>query len=118
MHAKFFALATLFAVAAAAPGGEPEGNNICSTGPVQCCNQVQDIHHPKVKQAIKNGGLLNIIDLDVLLGEVNLPVGLDCSPISIIGVPGNQCSAQAVCCKDNKFNGVVALGCSPVNVNL
>ena len=42
-------------------------------------------------------GLLGIVlqDLDVL-------VGLDCSPITVIGVgTGNSCSATAVCCENN-----------------
>ncbi|KXN85712.1 Fruiting body protein SC1 [Leucoagaricus sp. SymC.cos] len=118
MHAKFFALATLFAVAAAAPGGEPEGKtSTCSTGPVQCCSQVQSIDHPAVKQAVEEGGLLHLIDLDALIGQGNVEAGLDCSPINVIAVQGNQCSAQAVCCDNNDFNGLVAIGCTPININ-
>ncbi|KAF8875137.1 hypothetical protein BD779DRAFT_1678405 [Infundibulicybe gibba] len=43
---------------------------------------------------------------------------MTCSPISAIGLGGNSCSAQPVCCSNNSFNGIVALGCTPVNLNL
>ncbi|KAF8204671.1 hydrophobin-251 [Pholiota molesta] len=31
---------------------------------------------------------------------------------------GTSCSAQPVCCTNDSFNGVVALGCTPININL
>ena len=40
--------------------------------------------------------------LGIVLDNVNALVGLDCSPITVVGVgTGNQCSAQTVCCDDN-----------------
>ncbi|KAJ3502602.1 hypothetical protein NMY22_g18530 [Coprinellus aureogranulatus] len=59
-------------------------------------------------------GLLGVV-LDV---APNVPVGVTCTPISVIGVGGNSCNAQTVCCENNSFNGLVAVGCTPVNVNL
>ncbi|KAH6904338.1 hydrophobin-251 [Coprinopsis sp. MPI-PUGE-AT-0042] len=55
--------------------------------------------------------------LGIVLQDLNVIVGVTCSPISVIGVPGNSCSGQTVCCSDNSFKGVVAIGCTPININ-
>ena len=40
--------------------------------------------------------------LGIALQGLDVPVGLDCSPITIVGVgAGNQCSANTVCCQNN-----------------
>ncbi|KAF5326106.1 hypothetical protein D9611_000582 [Ephemerocybe angulata] len=120
MQFKAFTLTSLFAlvsVAIATGGGgtpPPPTPTIpasqCNTGPIQCCNSVQAANAPAVSTLL---GLLGIV-----LQDVTALVGVTCSPISVIGVAGNSCSAQPVCCTNNTFNGVVALGCSPVNLNL
>ncbi|KAJ2913194.1 hypothetical protein MD484_g7220, partial [Candolleomyces efflorescens] len=99
-------LATLAAVVSATPTRRAE----CSTGPIQCCNSVQKAGAPGIASLL---GLLGVV-----LQDVNIPVGLTCSPISIIGLPGNSCSAQTVCCENNTFNGLIAIGCTPININL
>ncbi|RXW22352.1 hypothetical protein EST38_g3478 [Candolleomyces aberdarensis] len=99
-------LATLAAVASATPTRRAE----CSTGPIQCCNSVQPAGAP---DAAKLLGLLGVV-----VQDVNIPIGLTCSPISVIGLPGNSCNAQTVCCENNSFNGVVAIGCTPININV
>ena len=44
--------------------------------------------------------LLSLIG--VVVQGVDVPVGIGCSAISVIGVgSGNSCNAQTVCCKDN-----------------
>ena len=50
----------------------------CNTGPVQCCNSVQKASDPATSLLL---GLL-----DVVVQAVDVTVGLDCSPISIVGV--------------------------------
>ncbi|EJC98269.1 fungal hydrophobin [Fomitiporia mediterranea MF3/22] len=82
----------------------------CYTGHIQCCNSVQSASDPAVTTLL---GLLGIVlsDLDVL-------VGLTCTPISVIGAGGNSCSAQPVCCQNNNFNGLIAIGCTPINLGL
>ncbi|TFK32936.1 fungal hydrophobin [Crucibulum laeve] len=82
----------------------------CTTGPVQCCNSVEKASSASVSKLL---GLLGIV-----VDDVNALVGVTCSPITVIGAGGNSCSAQSVCCSNNSFNGVVALGCTPVNLNL
>ncbi|KJA19423.1 hypothetical protein HYPSUDRAFT_143833 [Hypholoma sublateritium FD-334 SS-4] len=82
----------------------------CNTGPIQCCNSVQQGNAPAAAALL--GGL------GIVLQDVTALVGLTCSPITAVGVSGNSCTQQTVCCSNNSFNGVVALGCTPINVNL
>ncbi|KDR74251.1 hypothetical protein GALMADRAFT_157512 [Galerina marginata CBS 339.88] len=82
----------------------------CNTGDLQCCDSVQSATSPSAIAALAL--------VDVVVGSVTGLVGITCSPISAIGVGGNSCSAQPVCCSNNSFNGVVAIGCTPVNINL
>ncbi|KAF8958716.1 hydrophobin, partial [Flammula alnicola] len=89
----------------------PQIDNSCNTGPVQCCNQLMD---SKSEQATL---LASLIGLD--LGAITGQVGAQCSPITAIGVgSGASCSSQPVCCSNNSFNGLIAVGCSPVNLGL
>ncbi|KAL0945886.1 hypothetical protein HGRIS_012170 [Hohenbuehelia grisea] len=128
---KLSVVAFFAVLAAAAPQGAPTFAS-CNTGPVQCCNSVQDASHHSVVDrvnAIKNveksslfAGLLpgiNADDLvDATVGDVTAQVGIDCTPVTVIGVAsGSSCSAQPVCCSNNNFNGLVAVGCTPINVN-
>ena len=40
--------------------------------------------------------------LGIVLQNLDVPVGLECSPITVVGVgAGNQCSANTVCCQNN-----------------
>ncbi|KIK60548.1 hypothetical protein GYMLUDRAFT_113435, partial [Collybiopsis luxurians FD-317 M1] len=50
----------------------------CSTGPVQCCNSVTSASNPITSTIL---GLLGIV-----LGNLNVNVGLGCSPLSVVGV--------------------------------
>ncbi|KAF5367355.1 hypothetical protein D9615_010275 [Tricholomella constricta] len=112
-HKMFARIATFFlfccfalcASAVAVPSG-----NQCSSGAIQCCNSVQDADSAAVAVLT---GLLGIV-LSSLTGQV----GVNCTPISVIGVGGNSCTQQTVCCTDNSFNGLIAAGCTPVNLNL
>ncbi|PPR01333.1 hypothetical protein CVT24_006335 [Panaeolus cyanescens] len=112
MFAKLalFTAATMavFVAAAPAPGGI---NNSCNTGPVQCCNQLFEAEDESYK------GILSL--LGVVLGPVTGQVGLNCSPLTLIGLgSGASCTSQPVCCSDNQFNGLVNVGCSPVALGL
>ncbi|KAH7872160.1 hydrophobin 2 [Lentinula edodes] len=99
------ALATL-AVATPTPRNEPASS--CSTGPIQCCDSVQSASSSPVAILL---GLLGIV-----LQDVNVNVGLTCSPITVIGASGSSCSAQAVCCEDNSHGGLISIGCLPVSL--
>ena len=84
---QFKALVALSFVAAAVtasplPGGSPVPASQCNTGPVQCCNSLQSANSNPVQ------ALLGLLGIGVV--DVNALVGLTCTPISIIGVPGNS----------------------------
>ncbi|GLB42285.1 putative hydrophobin [Lyophyllum shimeji] len=103
-----FSLFCLF-VAGANALALPRTEGQCNTGPNACCNSVQDA---KSEHA---GLLAGLIGLD--LSNVTGQVGLGCSPISAVGLGGNSCTQQPVCCSGNNFNGLVVVGCTPINVN-
>ncbi|KAJ4466315.1 hydrophobin 2 [Lentinula aciculospora] len=98
------ALATL-AVATPAPRDEPASS--CSTGPVQCCESVQSANSAAIAPILASIG--------VVLQDLNVLVGLTCSPITVIGT-SSSCSAQAVCCEDNSHGGLISIGCAPVTL--
>lgn len=90
-------------------GGSTTPGGNCNTGPVQCCNTVQKASAPSSAALL---GLLGIVlqDLDVL-------VGITCSPLSVIGIGSGGCNTQPVCCQNNTFNGLISLGCVPIIIN-
>ncbi|KIK53762.1 hypothetical protein GYMLUDRAFT_925512 [Collybiopsis luxurians FD-317 M1] len=110
MQFKFaFVTAALATLAVATPtprGGEPASS--CTTGPIQCCQSVQSASSSPVSILL---GLLGIV-----LQDLNVDVGLTCSPITVIGVGSSGCSAQAVCCQDNSHGGLISIGCVPVQL--
>ncbi|EIW58088.1 fungal hydrophobin, partial [Trametes versicolor FP-101664 SS1] len=78
----------------------------CSTGPIQCCESTESAASPD--------GVALLDSLGVVVQGVNVLLGLGCSPISVIGAGGGACSANAVCCENNSFGGLVSIGCVPV----
>ena len=68
----------------------------CNTGPIQCCQSTQTAGSPAAASIL---GLLGVVvqDLDII-------VGITCSPLTVIGVGGTSCSAQPVCCENNSFS--------------
>ena len=72
MFSKLFAAATILAAATSALAQS------CSTGPIQCCNTVEKASDPAAAGILKSIGVV-VQDVDVL-------VGLTCSPITVIGV--------------------------------
>jgi len=81
----------------------------CSTGTQHCCNSVQ-----KAGDA-QSTGLLGALGLNL---DPNVLVGSNCSPLSGVGISSNSCSQQPVCCNDNHFNGLIVVGCTPINISL
>nr|VWO94198.1 Hydrophobin-like protein MPG1 [Ganoderma boninense] len=81
----------------------------CSTGAVQCCNST-------VEANSASGNLLLGL-LGIVLGDITGLIGLNCSPLTVIGVgSGNACSAQAVCCTNNNVGGLISIGCVPITL--
>ncbi|KAH7919096.1 hypothetical protein BV22DRAFT_1041221 [Leucogyrophana mollusca] len=46
-------------------------------------------------------------------------IGIACSPVTGGGTgAGCEVNQQPVCCTDNTFNGLINVGCSPINIYL
>ncbi|KAH9896897.1 fungal hydrophobin-domain-containing protein [Cubamyces lactineus] len=90
-----------FTVTATPPVVTPPASS-CSTGPIQCCNSATD----PVTSALL--GLLGIV-----VEGIDAIIGVQCSPISVVGVGNNQCTANAVCCQNNNVGGLLSIGCLP-----
>ncbi|KAI0663730.1 fungal hydrophobin-domain-containing protein [Cubamyces menziesii] len=88
----------------ATPSGSPGSGN-CNTGPIQCCNQVSKANDNVISTIL---GLLDlVIDPEAL-------VGVQCSPLSVVGVGGSSCSSTPVCCENNSQGGLISIGCIPI----
>ncbi|KAF9484043.1 fungal hydrophobin [Pholiota conissans] len=95
----------------AARRSSPSGiSNSCNTGPVQCCNTVTKAGTQAASY------LLGLLGLGGIANDVL--VGMQCSPLSAVGLGSNSCTQQPVCCENNHFNGLIVVGCSPININL
>ncbi|KAF5331122.1 hypothetical protein D9619_005374 [Psilocybe cf. subviscida] len=105
------ALAVPFMVVANPLVARTDPPTTCNTGNAQCCKQVQ-----------KTGdvpGLTSVLTLAGLEAVVDALVGIDCNPITVIGTGATNCENTAVCCSNNQFeDGLINVGCSPINVNL
>jgi len=110
MFARSSAVFVLALPLLAAATALPRNPSQCNSGSLQCCESTQS---PTSTSLTALFGLLGIVasTLDAL-------VGVTCSPITVIGVSGTSCNQQAVCCTNTSFNGLVALGCTPINLNL
>ncbi|PPR04756.1 hypothetical protein CVT24_007111 [Panaeolus cyanescens] len=83
----------------------------CNTGPVQCCGA---LHAPTSAAGTQALGLVT-----VLVQNLSGQVGVDCNPITAIGLgSGANCASGPVCCEQNDFNQLVGVNCSPVTVQL
>ncbi|KIM34685.1 hypothetical protein M413DRAFT_33101 [Hebeloma cylindrosporum] len=83
--------------------------NECNSGPIQCCDSIQTADSHEVIQLLALTGAITEAP-DTL-------VGMTCSPMTTLGAgAGSTCSSQPVCCEDNSFNGVIAVGCTPINM--
>ncbi|MET0404422.1 MAG: hydrophobin family protein [Cystobacter sp.] len=85
--------------------------NSCNSGPLLCCNSVRPVSDPNISQ------VLNLLGVSTAGMDPQSLAGMQCSPLSVIGGGGGACTAQPVCCMDNRFNGLIALGCTPINLN-
>ncbi|KAI0076941.1 fungal hydrophobin [Panus rudis PR-1116 ss-1] len=106
--ASFTAIA-LPALAAATAVPRNESPGACSTAPIQCCQTTAPASSDAVAPILKAIG--------VVVQDVNALVGLECSPISVVGVgSGATCDANAVCCDQNNVGDSVSIGCVPVDL--
>ncbi|KDQ56644.1 hypothetical protein JAAARDRAFT_36124 [Jaapia argillacea MUCL 33604] len=91
------------------PSGTPSNSGSCNTGPMQCCNSVQESNSPGI------GGILGLLGIN--LSDVTGLLGFGCSPITAVGVGGGgSCNAHPVCCEDNSRGGLISIGCIPITL--
>ncbi|KAH9174392.1 hypothetical protein EDB89DRAFT_1952673 [Lactarius sanguifluus] len=76
----------------------------CAVEHQKCCNSVDSI------EEARDLGLLSIIPVTVITGG---NAHSNCSP-NLAG--GKACTAQTVCCKNAKFYGQLAVGCTNFNL--
>jgi len=89
--------------------GKPSGTSTksCNSGSLQCCNSMTTVNDTTRSEIESRSGMLVARDVGV---------GQDCSPITALGLGGNSCNTQTVCCENNSFKGVIALGCTAINL--
>ena len=105
----------LLAAATPAPGGGQSGGggSRCNTGSIQCCQstetvslavknsptRLQSTYHAQAS-SVTGAALLGL--LGIVVQDVNVLLGIDCSPINVVGVgSSDSCSTSQVCCEDN-----------------
>ncbi|KAH0835039.1 hydrophobin [Lanmaoa asiatica] len=101
-------LCLLFFIPLAYSGPLIPRNPHCTTGSVQCCQSVQSAGSPVVTAL---AGLLD--GLPLLQGDTQ--VGLACSGITGAG-SGTSCKSTSVCCNSTHYNGLINVGCSPIDL--
>ncbi|OJT01980.1 Fruiting body protein SC3 [Trametes pubescens] len=108
-RAVALAISALPLLAAATPLEVRNTPASCSTGAIQCCESTEKASSPSAAKVL---GLLGVV-----VQDVDVIVGLTCSPITVVGVgSGSSCNANTVCCEDNSHGGLVSIGCVPVTL--
>ncbi|KAH9896887.1 fungal hydrophobin-domain-containing protein [Cubamyces lactineus] len=92
-------------ITVSAPAPTSPGNS-CTTGPIQCCESVGKASDPAFNALL---GLLGIV-----IDGFEALLGLQCSPISIVGVGQSTCTANVVCCENNSVGSLISIGCIPI----
>ncbi|KAF9465337.1 hydrophobin [Collybia nuda] len=89
----------------------PDNVNSCNTGTIQCCQQFFDSDSASATALLGLAGLLG----DGATGQI----GTNCTPITPIGLgSGSNCRQAPMCCTENSYNGLIVVGCNPINVSL
>ncbi|KAK2467158.1 hypothetical protein APHAL10511_000707 [Amanita phalloides] len=83
-------------------------NSECSTGKQVCCNS--EFEHYDHLNARQRGFL------DTIFEGLDIQNALTCSDFTIIGLSGNKCNSQSVCCSHVEQNALIGIACSPINL--
>ncbi|KLO13693.1 fungal hydrophobin [Schizopora paradoxa] len=106
MFSKLFVAASLAILAVATPA--PWGSS-GSTTPNACCTSTTTAGNSAF------AGLFQSLGIDI--SNVNVPIGLGCSPITVVGVSGTSCTNDPVSCDQIFTPSLVGLNCVPVDVS-
>ncbi|EKM53921.1 uncharacterized protein PHACADRAFT_97588 [Phanerochaete carnosa HHB-10118-sp] len=101
-----FSTLSLALLAAATPANVARWSSESSTN--ACCTSTEP--------ANSAAGEALLSSIGVTLSDLNVLLGLTCSPISLVGVgSGSECSGSTVSCSDGVVNGV-GIGCVPITI--
>ncbi|KAI0033490.1 fungal hydrophobin [Vararia minispora EC-137] len=103
----FARLSVVALLAAALAIAAPQTSTSCNSGSTQCCNSIQ----PASSQQAAD--LLSLIGVN--LQGLNIPIGIDCTPINVLGIGSNSCQQQVACCQGGT-SGTIGLGCVPIGI--
>ncbi|KAJ7149691.1 hydrophobin [Mycena filopes] len=106
MFSKLFVISVLATLAAAIPQYGPAPPVTPPTSP-QCCNSVVS------STSTAASAVAALVGLD--LTGLDVPIGLSCSPITVIG---NNCGGTTVTCDapKNEWGGLIAINCIPITL--
>ncbi|KAI0946550.1 hypothetical protein AcW1_009986 [Taiwanofungus camphoratus] len=90
-------------VTALAPAESAAGQ--CNAENYQCCQQAVAANSTAATTLL---GLLGIV-----LSDLNVLVGIDCLPITVLGT-GGACAAETLCCNDTSVGNLISIGCLPI----
>ncbi|KAJ7909443.1 fungal hydrophobin [Mycena leptocephala] len=104
MFSKISVVVTSVLITLAVATGTPPPPVTCPTSP-QCCSSVASSSSSAASLVAA------VVGLD--LTGLNVPVGLTCSPITIIG---NNCGGTEVVCDapQSSWGGLIAINCIPI----
>ncbi|KAG6902394.1 hypothetical protein C0995_000599 [Termitomyces sp. Mi166 len=101
--------------------------SLCPPGKSKCCEALERSDHSLVGNILALLG----VTLEAVEGLVYaftirffkelflIPSsGIQCVPIDINGIGQNECHYEPVCCSGQDIEGLIAMGCSPININL
>lgn len=103
-------LITASAMPNIARGGRP-GPSICANGSPQCCSQAIAVNQTSVD--LTRFGVNETVN--VAMGTI---LGIQCSPITLVGVGSVQCTQQVLCCGGALSNGLVDVNCTAVSISV
>ncbi|EGO30078.1 hydrophobin [Serpula lacrymans var. lacrymans S7.9] len=113
MIARISALFMFALLAVASPARRDNTVNQCNTKSIRCCDSMTD----SKSSDFDPKPFATLLKLDV--SQITGQIGFKCSPITAVGVGGgSSCKSEPVCCTNNQYDGIINIGCSPVNVNL
>ncbi|KAF7360974.1 Hydrophobin 2 [Mycena sanguinolenta] len=99
------AVSVLVTLAAAMPGGYTPPVTTPTSN--QCCSSVQSSSSNVVS------AVAGLLGLD--LSGLNVPIGLGCSPITVLG---NNCGGTQVTCEspEKEWGSLIAINCIPITL--
>ncbi|KAL2835285.1 hypothetical protein BDW59DRAFT_6021 [Aspergillus cavernicola] len=80
-------------------------------GPVQCCGRHGSAEDPTILS------MAQVLGVDIR-GTPGTMIALNCNPITVTGQALSSCGETPVCCRENLLNGLINVGCVPVELNV